>query len=116
MNNWLPPVTLILSIFAFSMLWKEQGVSMANHSKDQLNLFTQPIEVVIDMTCRIKRAAELVGCSEGCLYRRLRQNQHYQRDVPTGQWRVYSLGTKDSTILVKVAFIFSPNEQFWQAA
>lgn len=89
---------------------------MLNDSNKQLSLFAQSTEVVIEMACSIKRAAELVGCSEGCLYRQLRQNKHYQRDVPTGQWRVYSLGKKGSTIVVKVTFIFSPNEQFWQAA
>ena len=89
---------------------------MANHnaSNGQLNLFNQPIEVLVEVACTVERAAMLVGRSKGCIYSKLRQHQAFQRDVATGTWKVYSTGKKDGSILVNVAF--APTDNSWRAA
>lgn len=89
---------------------------MANNNKDQLILFNQPIEVLVEVACTVERAAELVKRSKGCLYRQLNQNKRYLRDVTTGKWIVYPTGKKDSSILVNVAFEFAPTDNFWRLA
>jgi len=89
---------------------------MANHnaSSDQLNLFNQPVEVLVEVACTVERAAMLVGRSKRCIYSKLRQNQKFQRDVATGTWKVYSTGKKDGSILVDVAF--APTNNSWMTA
>jgi hypothetical protein len=89
---------------------------MANHnaSSDQLNLFNQPIEILVEVACTVERAAMLVGRSKGCIYSKLRQNQNFQRDVATGTWKVYSTSKKDGSILVDVAF--APTNNSWMTA
>lgn len=82
----------------------------------QLNLFNQPIEVMIEIGCTVKRAAELLKRSETCIYKQISQNQVYQREVSTGKWRVYSNSKTDGTIKVDVAFVYSPTEQHWGVA
>ncbi|MEG4491037.1 hypothetical protein [Microcoleus sp. D3_18_C4] len=89
---------------------------MTNYNSEQLNLFTQPIAVLVEMGCNVERAAELVKCSPNSIYFPLRQNKPYLREVPTGTWQVYSTGKKDRSILVNVAFIYSPQDKYWRLA
>ena len=89
---------------------------MTNYNSEQLNLFTQPIAVLVEMGCTVERASELVKCSESSIYFPLRQNKPYLREVPTGKWQVYSTGKKDRSILVNVAFIYSPKDKYWRLA
>lgn len=85
---------------------------MSKNNKDQLSIFNQPIEIVVEDACIVERAAMLVGLSKECIYNKLRQNQPIVRDVCTGTWKVYSTGKKAPTILVKVAF--APTNHSWQ--
>lgn len=87
---------------------------MTYSNNEQLNLFNQPIEVLVEVACTIERAATLVGRSKGCIYSKLRQNQNFHRDVATGTWKVYSTGKKDGSILVNVAF--APTAHSWKVA
>ena len=89
---------------------------MTNYNSEQLNLFTQPIAVPVEMGCTVERAAELVKCSKSSIYFPLSQNKPYLREVPTGTWQVYSTGKKDRSILVNVAFIYSPKDEYWRLA
>lgn len=89
---------------------------MTNYNSEQLNLFTQPIAVSVEIGCTVERAAELVKCSKSSIYFPLRQNKPYLRQVPTGTWQVYSTGKKDGSILVNVAFVFSPKDKHWRLA
>lgn len=89
---------------------------MTNYNSEQLNLFTQPIAVSVELGCTVERAAELVKCSKSSIYFPLRQNKPYLREVPTGTWQVYSTGKKDGSILVNVAFVFSPKDKYWRLA
>lgn len=83
-------------------------------SQEQLNLFNQPIEVIVEAGCTVKRAAKLVERTETCIYRQLNQNKLYQRQVSTGTWRVYLAKKTDAQMQVKVTFVFSPLEKNWQ--
>jgi hypothetical protein len=85
---------------------------MSNSNKEQLNLFNQPIEVLVEAACTVERASTLVGRSKGCVYSKLRQNQQFRRDVATGTWNVYPTGKKDGSILVNVAF--APTGNSWK--
>ncbi|MEB3281066.1 MAG: hypothetical protein VKK42_19290 [Lyngbya sp.] len=87
-----------------------------DHNTNQLILFNQPVEVLVEADCSVKRAAELVECSETTIYQKIRQNQSYQRKVPTGTWRVYQPEKKDGLILVNVGFVYSPLEKHWRLA
>lgn len=89
---------------------------MTNYNSEQLNLFTQPIAVSVEMGCTVERAAELVHRSTSLIYDRLKKNKPYLREVPTGTWQVYSTGKKDRSILVNVAFIYSPKDKNWRLA
>ena len=89
---------------------------MTNYNSEQLNLFTQPIAVSVEMGCTIERAAELVKCSKSSIYDKLRKNQPYLRKAATGTWEIYSTGKKDGSMLVNVAFVFSPKDEYWRLA
>jgi hypothetical protein len=89
---------------------------MTNYNREQLNLFTQPIAVSVEIGCTVQRAAELVQCSKSSIYDRLRQNKPYLREVPTGTWQIYSTGKKDGSILVNVALVFAPKDKYWRLA
>ena len=89
---------------------------MSNYNNEQPNFFTQPIAVLVEMGCNVERAAELVKCSKSSIYFPLSQNKPYLREVPTGTWQVYSTGKKDRSILVNVAFIYSPKDAYWRLA
>ena len=99
------------------MVYLDRGLLMPNYNNsEQLNLFTQPIAVSVEMGCTVERAAELVKCSKSSIYFPLSQNKPYLREVPTGTWQVYSTGKKDRSILVNVAFIYSPKNEYWRLA
>ena len=87
-----------------------------DYNSNQLILFNQAVEVLVEADCSVKRAAELVECSETTIYQKIRQNQSYRREVPTGTWRVYKPEKKDGLILVNVGFVFSPLDKHWQLA
>jgi hypothetical protein len=87
---------------------------MSNNNNEQLSLFNQPIEVLVEVACTVERAAMLVGRSKGCIYSQLRQNQSFRRNVATGTWKVYSTGKRDGSILVDVAF--APADKSWKVA
>ncbi|MEG5062377.1 hypothetical protein QUB33_01995 [Microcoleus sp. B3-A4] len=89
---------------------------MTNYNSEQLNLFTQPIAVSVEMGCTVERASELVQRSRSSIYDGLKKNKPYLRQVPTGTWQVYSTGKKDGSILVNVAFIYSPKDKNWRLA
>lgn len=88
--------------------------SLRHH--EQLNLFNQPIEVLVEAGCTVKRAAKLIERTDNCIYRQLHQNKLYQRRVSTGTWRVYLVEKTDAQMRVKVTFVFSPQEKNWQIA
>jgi hypothetical protein len=98
------------------MVYLDRGVLMTHYNSEQLNLFTQPIAVSVEIGCTVERAAELVKCSKSSIYFPLRQNKPYLREVPTGTWQIYSTGKKDGSILVTVAFVFSPKDKYWRLA
>ncbi len=89
---------------------------MTNYNREQLNLFTQPIAVSVEIGCTVQRAAELVQCSKSSIYDRLRKDKPYLREVLTGTWQIYSTGKKDGSILVNVAFVFAPKDKYWRLA
>lgn len=89
---------------------------MTHYNSEQLNLFTQPIAVSVEIGCTVERAAELVQCSKSSIYDRLRKDKPYLREVLTGKWQVYSTGKKDGSILVNVAFVFAPKDKHWRLA
>lgn len=89
---------------------------MTNYNSEQLNVFTQPIAVSVEMGCTIERAAELVKCSKSSIYQQLRTNKPYLRKVETGTWQISPTGKKDGSILVNVALIYSPKDQYWRVA
>ena len=98
------------------MVYIDRGFLMTNYNSEQLNLFTQPIAVSVEMGCTVERAAELVQRSKSSIYDRLKKNKPYLRQVPTGTWQIYSTGKKDGSILVNVAFIYSPKDKNWRLA
>ena len=98
------------------MVYIDRGILMTNYNSEQLNLFTQPIAVSVEIGCTVERAAELVDRSPNSIYARLRKNKPYLRQVPTGTWQIYSTGQKDGSILVNVAFIYSPKDKNWRLA
>ncbi|MEG4803455.1 hypothetical protein QUB63_22095 [Microcoleus sp. ARI1-B5] len=87
---------------------------MTNYNSEQLNLFTQPIAVLVEIGCTVERAAELVQRSKSSIYDQLRKNKPYLRKVATGTWQISPTGKKDGSILVNVAFIFSPKDEYWR--
>jgi hypothetical protein len=87
-----------------------------NDNTNQLILFNQLVEVLVEAGCSVKRAAELVKCSETTIYEKISENQSYRREVPTGTWRVYQPEKKDGLILVNVGFVFSPLDKHWRLA
>ena len=89
---------------------------MTNYNSEQLNLFTQPIAVSVEMGCTVERAAELVQGSKSSIYEQLRKNKPYLRKVETGTWQISPTDKKDGSILVNVAFIFSPKNEYWRLA
>jgi hypothetical protein len=89
---------------------------MSDYNSEQLNLFTQPIEVLLEQGCTVDRAAELVQSSKSSLYEQLRKNQPYLRKVATGTWKISPTDKKDGLILVNAAFIFSPKDPHWRLA
>lgn len=88
---------------------------MANPSK-QLNLFQQPVEIVIEQSCTVERAAALIERSKSAVYNALRQKQTYRCQVTTGEWRVSYQAKENKSILVKVTFVYSPTQKVWQLA
>jgi hypothetical protein len=97
------------------LVYIDRGFLRTNYNSEQLNLFTQPIAVLVEIGC-IERAAELVQCSKSSIYDRLRQNKPYLREVLTGTWQIYSTGKKDGSILVNVALVFDPKDKYWRLA
>jgi hypothetical protein len=91
-------------------------LAMSDDSTKQLNLFTQPIEIIVEESCTVERAAELTKRSISSIYSKIRQNKTYKREVDTGEWRVYRQGKTAHNIKVKVAFVYSPQETYWQVA
>lgn len=89
---------------------------MTHYNSEQLNLFTQPIAVSVEIGCTVKRAAELVQGSTSSIYDGLKKNKPYLREAATGTWQVYSTGKKDGSILVNVAFVFAPKDKHWRLA
>jgi len=89
---------------------------MNNYNSEQLNLFTQPIAVSVEMGCTIERAAELVQRSPNSIKQHLRKNKPYLRKVETGTWQISLTGKKDGSILVNVALIYSPKDKYWRVA
>lgn len=89
---------------------------MTNYNSEQLNLFTQPISVLVEMGCTVERAAEYTQCSTSLIDDRLRKDKPYLWEVPTGTWQIYSTGKKDGPTLVNVAFIYSPKDKYWRLA
>ena len=83
---------------------------MSNYNSEQLNFFTQPIAVFVEIGCTVERAAELVHRSRSSIYDGLRKNKPYLRKVPTGTWQISPTGKKDGSILVNVAFVVSPKD------
>lgn len=83
-----------------------------NKSKDQFNLFNQPFEALVEVACTVERAATLVGRSKASIYRQLRQNQPFRRDIATGRWSVYPTGRNNGSIIVTVAF--APTDKSWR--
>ena len=89
---------------------------MTNYNSEQLNLFTQPIAVLVEIGCTVERAAEYTKCLESLIYDWLRKGKPYLQEVPTGTWQVYLTDSKDKSILVNVAFIYSPQDKYWGLA
>jgi len=89
---------------------------MTNYNSEQLNLFTQPIAVLVEIGCTVERAAELVQRSESLINQQLRTNKPYLRKVETGTWQISPTGKKDGSILVNVALIYSPKDKYWRVA
>ncbi|MEG3909008.1 MULTISPECIES: hypothetical protein [unclassified Microcoleus] len=89
---------------------------MTNYNSEQLNLFTQPIAVTVELGCTVKRAAQIVDRSPNSIYYQLRKNKPYLRKGDTGTWQIDSTGKKDGSILVNVAIIYSPTDKNWRLA
>jgi hypothetical protein len=98
------------------MVYTDRGFLMTNYNSEQLNLFTQPIAVSVEIGCTVERAAEYTKCLESLIYDQLRKGKPYLREVPTGTWQVYLTDSKDGSILVNVAFVFSPKDKYWRLA
>ena len=98
------------------MVYIDPGFLITNDNSEQLNLFTQPIAVSVEIGCTVERAAELVQDSKSSIDYQLSKNKLYLQEATTGTWQIYSTGKKDKSILVNVAFIFSPRDKYWQLA
>ncbi|MCW6049800.1 hypothetical protein K4039_06820 [Lyngbya sp. CCAP 1446/10] len=83
---------------------------MTNYNSEQLNLFTQPIAVPVEMSCTVERAAKLVERSTSSIYQ-IEKGKPYLRKVPTGTWQVHSTGKNDRPIRVDVYFIYDPKKR-----
>lgn len=80
--------------------------------QNQLNLFNQRFEVLLEVACSVERAAKLVERSKASIYRKIRQNQPFRCDISTGKWSVYPTERNNGSILVTVTF--APTDKSWR--